>query len=143
MNKTKQTETIKSLTRLLREIPDSIFFDDSGKIQFNRIFAAVLEHRGLVDAGGDMRAVALWGEDAPNLSSFQRSVAKEAASRKQRLGVETTRKGPTKAAKPLTAPVTKALPIETPPVKPTPSAPEAAPEGDGGGDETSSDEEGE
>lgn len=87
------TQTTKSLTRLLRELPDEVIFDPtSKKVQFNRIFAEVLRLRK-VSTEDIVRLEDLWGDKAPNLSSFQRAVAKEVAVRKERLDLPTTREG--------------------------------------------------
>lgn len=91
-----KTQTQKSLTRLLRELPDETLLDTkTKKVRFNRVYAAILKARGLVQ-DGMVKIKDLEEHDlAPNLSSLQRAVAKEASVRKSRLSIPLVRKGPT------------------------------------------------
>lgn len=82
------TQTAKHLTRILREIPDEVMFDSTWRVQFNQVFAKVLDLRGVSSKDGKIDLQELWGPHAPNLSSFQRAVAKEAALRRKRLDLQ-------------------------------------------------------
>ena len=72
------------LTELLGEIPNDVFFDYKGDPNFNAIFVEVA--RLVYQQNGDDFSIpsnAFLTDKLPNLSSFQRTVAKE---RQRRVG---------------------------------------------------------
>lgn len=75
------------LSHILATIPDRLFWVVvRGKAvpSFNQIFAEVLRHNfGLEDLSDSIRLHELFTGPAPNLSSFQRAVAKEAGERRR------------------------------------------------------------
>jgi hypothetical protein len=75
------------LSHTLSSIPDRLFWVVvRGKAvpSFNRIFAEVLRQSfGLEDFSDSLRLHQLFTGSAPNLSSFQRAVAKEAGERRK------------------------------------------------------------
>lgn len=71
-----------TLTDLLAKVPNDKFFDSKGDPDFNRIFVEVA--RSIYAATTEdfaMRSEDFLNETLPNLSSFQRAVAKERKSR--------------------------------------------------------------
>lgn len=77
-----------SLSRLLAEIPDEHFWVPDAtpaKPAYNQIFAEVLRHcLELPDHEATLKVREVYEGRIPNLSSFQRAVAKEASDRRRR-----------------------------------------------------------
>lgn len=75
------------LAGLLTEIPDRVFWAvrrGQPVPHFNRIYAEVLRRTfGLADLSDEVQLHQLFTADAPNLSTFQRAVAKEAQRRRE------------------------------------------------------------
>ena len=70
------------LAELLSEVPNEIFFDDKGNPNFNAIFveiARVIYRKS--DDNFSIPASDFLSDKLPNLSSFQRAVAKERTRR--------------------------------------------------------------
>jgi hypothetical protein len=75
-------EPAKNWKELLEQVPDTIFYKDNGKPNYNKIFVALVQE--LYQKGSEQ--VTITTDDflngkLPNLSTFQRSVSKERARR--------------------------------------------------------------
>lgn len=75
------------LSKLLTEVPEDLFWTErrgEAVPHFNRIFAEVLRRSlDLVDFSDRIPLHAVFTAEVPNLSSFQRAVAKEASRRRE------------------------------------------------------------
>lgn len=69
------TEQTGGLANFLRSVPQELFYNDAGNPNYNKIFAS------LARANGVSGPEALEDGTLPNISTFQRSVAKERANR--------------------------------------------------------------
>lgn len=73
-------QTCSSLTASLRQIPDAVFFGQTGKMALNQIFGSLV--KGMT-GGAETVPVSFLVEKFPNMASLQRLAAKEAAARKK------------------------------------------------------------
>lgn len=71
------TEQTGGLAAFLRQVPQELFYNDAGNPNYNKIFAS------LARANGVTGPEALEDGTLPNISTFQRSVAKERSRREQ------------------------------------------------------------
>ena len=78
---------LMKLSKLLEEVPDSLFWTERRGERiphYNRIFAEVLRQSlDLEDLSDTIQLHQVFTSDIPNLSSFQRAVAKEASNRRK------------------------------------------------------------
>jgi len=70
------------LKDLLADVPDEIFFKNDGNPNYNAIFVEVVRMiKGEKTSDFSIHASEFLSDSLPNLTSFQRSVAKERAER--------------------------------------------------------------